>query len=247
MKAYKGVITKKELVSELKKHQKADAFLRGTYSKMEGKKFKGCAVGCSLESVSRLKKIKLEYGDHSRYQDLLGIPLWLARVEDTLFEGISLERSKSWPVEFAQAINSGADLEKVKSPFLCFVLRSTLDKFDHSEYPEILKAINTVLNLYESGEKDPKKFKAAAWAVWDVSAAALPAAKTAASAADVSDPSSWTVRPWECWAVAATSVGAWTSSSAAAAAARTADVAARAVTEYEKFANHLIVLLKACK
>lgn len=113
MKAYTTTVTKKEFVAELIKHQKADDFIRGTYWNVD--KGKGCAVGCSLQSISKLKDLKFSFDDHSLYETHLGIPEWLARLEDTIFENISLERSKTWPVEFAKAIKVGANLEKAKS------------------------------------------------------------------------------------------------------------------------------------
>ena len=118
MQAYTQTITKAEFVKELRAHQKADNFISGSYWNEEQQK--GCAVGCSLESISRIKKIKFSFDDHSMYPKHLGIPEWLARLEDAIFEGVSIERSKRWPVEFAEAINEGADLEKIKTPFLIF-------------------------------------------------------------------------------------------------------------------------------
>jgi hypothetical protein len=60
---------------------------------------KGCAVGCTLEDYK-----------HSRYETELGIPEWLAGVEDTLFEGMSVEKSKTWPEMFLSSIKVGDDL-----------------------------------------------------------------------------------------------------------------------------------------
>ena len=99
---------------------------------------KGCAVGCTLENY-----------DHSQYPIELGIPEWLARVEDTLFEGMSFEKSKTWPKDFLEAINVGADLEKAKAPFLIIVLKSTLDTFNHSQYPEVKNAIDESILLWQ--------------------------------------------------------------------------------------------------
>ena len=67
---------------------------------------KGCAVGCTIHSA-----------DHNQYEKKLGIPIWLARVEDRLFEGMSNKSAKAWPEQFLRAINPGADLNKVRAPF----------------------------------------------------------------------------------------------------------------------------------
>jgi hypothetical protein len=101
LKAYRGTITKKDFVNELKKHQEMDNFIRGNY--WTGKK--GCAVGCSLKSISTVNDLNLrQFSDHALYETHLGIPEWLARLEDTLFEGMSEEKSRAWPVDFAVAI-----------------------------------------------------------------------------------------------------------------------------------------------
>jgi hypothetical protein len=100
MQAYSQTITKKEFVAELKKHQKADNFKKGGYWDGE----KGCAVGCSLKSIDTVKNLGLkQFNMHKDYETHLGIPEWLARVEDGLFEGMSLKKSKTWPVKFAEA------------------------------------------------------------------------------------------------------------------------------------------------
>jgi ribosomal protein L12E/L44/L45/RPP1/RPP2 len=134
MNAYEGIITKKEFVKELKTHQKADNFIRGTFFNEDTGK--GCAVGCSLKSISRLKNIKMSLSDHSRYPALLGIPEWIARLEDSIFEGMSEDMAKSWPVDFASAIKTGADLDKARIPFLLVVLKSSLKSLDSLEYDE---------------------------------------------------------------------------------------------------------------
>lgn len=149
MKAFTGTIaTKEEMVNELKLHQEADSFMKGKYESMFDGKFKGCAVGCSLESISRLKGLPLVFSDHSRYEDLMGVPTWLVRVEDTIFEGLPLERSKQWPLEFTEAINVGADLNKIKAPFLVFILRSTLEYVQDDKHKKQKDAIQGVIDLW---------------------------------------------------------------------------------------------------
>lgn len=68
----------------------------------------------------------------------MGIPEWLARLEDTLFEGMSKEKSRAWPEVFLKVIPLGVtegQFElKVKAPFLIAVLESTLDTFDQKRF-----------------------------------------------------------------------------------------------------------------
>src|SRR5690606_25985304 len=88
---------------------------------------KGCAVGCSLNSIAQIKKIGLDCSEHNLYEEYLGVPEWLAKVEDTIFEGIPDKRRKTWPVEFGEAINEGADLNKIKVPFIVYILQSNIE------------------------------------------------------------------------------------------------------------------------
>lgn len=84
MKAYMQGITKQQFVAETKLHQLSDNFIKGSYDNGE----KGCAVGCALKSVQKLLKRNIAVNDHLNFEKYLGIPEWLARVEDTVFEGL---------------------------------------------------------------------------------------------------------------------------------------------------------------
>lgn len=115
---------KTKYLKRIENHQIADEIIKGKYWE-DGK---GCAVGCTTHS-----------SNHNAYELELGIPEWLARIEDTIFEGLPNKRAKQWPKEFLEAIPIGADLEQIKAPFLIFVLESTLDKFEHNKFPEVKK------------------------------------------------------------------------------------------------------------
>ena len=210
MLAYTKGISKEEFVKEMKWHQQMDNFEKGTYGDLES--VNACSVGCALKSVSKLKNIRLSTNDHQEFENHLGVPEWLARLNDQLFEGVSLERSKMWPVEFSEAINEGADLDKVKTPFLCFVLRNTIESMDAVKYdiennPDVTKAIlgskdavNQMIDALESG--DESKISAA----WSAARSAESAAESARSAA-------------------------WSAARSAA---------------FEKYADHLLFLIKEC-
>ena len=238
MQTYSTTITKKEFVKELKMHQAADAFMRGTYSDTLDGQFKGCAVGCSLESISRTKGIKLKYSSHIEYEKHLGIPAWLAHVEDRLFENVSNKRAKTWPVEFAEAIPVGVNLKPIKGKFLIVVLESALTSFNNTKYPEVTKSINDVINLWRNGGTQ-KEFRlariaaAAAAADADADADVAAAAAAAAAAADAA-------------ADAADAADAAAAAADAAAAAADADAAARTKI-HEYFADELLKILREAK
>jgi hypothetical protein len=208
---------KQKYIDRVIAHQQADRLLKGA----TGKDNKGCAVACTLDMVY----------DHSRYPIELGIPEWLARVEDTLFEGMNLEKSKTWPELFLKAIPIGVDLEPVKWKFLCMVLRSTFDTFDHAMFPDVKKATDRVIAAWEN-DADPAEFEvawaAALWAAWEARLATTWETTWAAA---------WEARSATTWATT------WATADAAAWGARWA-TARGAAAQYDFFADGLLKILE---
>lgn len=120
-------ITKERFLYHLKEHQNQDAFVKGYYANISEGVFKGCAVGCSIKSISNELGRNLECSDHYLYEEYLGIPAWVARVEDTLFEGMGEYKRSIFPVEFGESLNEGSDLNEIKTPFLIYLLEESLD------------------------------------------------------------------------------------------------------------------------
>lgn len=77
-------------------------------------KAKRCAVGCSTGG---------KY-NHSIYPTVYGIPEHLARLEDSIFEGMPYDSDeyKRWPRAFTTAIKPGADLSLVWPRFAVWLL-----------------------------------------------------------------------------------------------------------------------------
>ena len=238
---------KRDLLAEVKKHRLADSIISGTYGDLIDGQFKACAVGCSIESLNRLRHKKFRTGDHSAYPKLVGVPEWLARLQDTIFEGLPAKRQQRWPEQFWRAIPVGANLESVKAPFLIYVLKCVLETFDHAKYPDIERAIRKVIDLYRNGGTT-EEFEAAARAAEAAALAAEAAARAAAEAAAEA-------AAWAAWAAAraawAAARAAWAAEAAAlaaeAAALAAAEAAARAAAEaaaFEKYADKLIALMR---
>ena len=148
---HNDIEVKRKYVARTEAHRKADEIIRGTGWNGE----KGCAVGCTLEVY-----------DHSRYPIELGIPEWLARVEDTLFEGMSADRAMLWPSEFLLAIPLGVTEQQfersVKAPFLVMVLESTLKTFNHEKNPAVLAAVQGSIALWRRDDIGSDDWNAAA-------------------------------------------------------------------------------------
>ena len=181
--AYKGDAKLKTIfVEEVEKHRKLDSIVQGTYGHQNGT-WKGCAVACSLRSLAIIDGEPLveEYSNHKDYESKLGIPEWLARLEDTIFEGLPIEEAKKWPTQFAKAIPVGANLDPIKWKFCAFILKENIDRVLRLDIKDelkeqVVKTIHGVLALHESAIKTGK---------WDASAArsAASAARSAARSA----------------------------------------------------------------
>jgi hypothetical protein len=90
---------KAKYLARVREHARLDHLVQGT----GWESGRGCAVGCTLEAY-----------DHSRYPIELGIPEWLAHLEDRIFEGLPWDEARSWPERFLDAIPVGADSEPVQ-------------------------------------------------------------------------------------------------------------------------------------
>jgi hypothetical protein len=274
MRAFENtVITKEELLKELRWHKDQDNFAKGNYF-IDGK---GCAVGCSLESVARLKNIKLSYSNHKEYEKLFNIPEWLAFLEDRIFEGVSVERSKSWPIEFIDAINIGADLEKVKAPFLLYILEINLGRLQEEKFKQQREAFKQCIALWKREDIGSLDWESARSAVesiaesavrsaarlaaesaeWSAAWSAVESAEAAALSAEAAALSAARSVVWSAvesaeaaarLAAEAAALSAEASArSAAEAAALSAEASARSVVwsaEFENFADKLLELIK---
>jgi len=274
MKAYTMGITKKQFVAETIKHQKADAFVRGNYGQLYNGEFKGCAVGCAIKSINNLNNIDLDFKNHAEYEKHLGIPEWLAKLEDTIFENVTIERSKTWPVEFAQAINQGSELDKIKASFIIYLMEENIKSidacvYDADKFPDVKKAIdmtrdalNQTIEAQKSGDKNlilaawsaarsawsaAESARSAAWsAAWSAAESAWSAARSAAESA-------WSAAESAESAARSAAESAW---SAARSAAESAWSAAESAAEsawsaaesaaFEKHADKLLELMRDC-
>ena len=152
---------KEKYVSRVEAHIKADELIHGTGWDRET--CRGCAVGCTLNKY-----------DHTAYETELGLPTWLAQLEDTLFENMPREQSKTWPKDLLEAIPVGANLDKVYHRFAKYIL-TEISK-DCDEEP-VRKAIETVLSQHDKAIKG--EITTLPW-IWRAVSAAESAARSAA-------------------------------------------------------------------
>jgi hypothetical protein len=224
---------KTKYVKRVRAHYKADEIIQGFY----WENGKGCAVGCTIE---------LDGGDgnwHQRYEDKLGVPRVLARLEDRIFEGLDNGDAKEFPLRFITAINVGADLSMVFPKFLHWALVDPKDGLiniaKREQTIDSIKKVAAALERKINGENvtlaEWREIRDIAWEARRAAAAYADAAADADAAA---------------YAYAAAYADAYAAAyaDAAAYAAAYADAAAAARSaRFKKMADKLISLLKEAK
>lgn len=150
---------KKLVIQEMKRHQKQDKFIKGSYGYYEGDNFKGCAIGCTINSINKI--LGQSYGTNS-YDALyktLGIPSWLSKVQDSFFECLPNEYSDKFAIDFLESIPIGVDLEPVRWKLCINLLKQGIKIIQDKEnlMPDIkdeaIEALRNSLSLYESADK----------------------------------------------------------------------------------------------
>jgi hypothetical protein len=207
---------KLKYLNRVKQHAELDEITKGKY----WENGKGCAVGCTIHS-----------GKHNRYETELGIPEWLAHLEDKIFEGLPEVRAKLWPEEFLSNINLGSDLEKTKTPFLILVLERNLVSldacvFDAEKFPDVAKAIEgsraavvEVIRCHKAGLSLESEAARSAWSEAEAESAwsAAEAERSARSAESAAETEAEAARSaWSAAEAAAEAAeSAWSAESAA--------------------------------
>jgi hypothetical protein len=236
-----------KLLADLQAHADADHIVKGQY----WDNGKGCAVGCTLQSMNSAND---DYDQHVEYETLLGIPRMLARLEDTIFEGLPNVEAKQWPMRFAAAIAPGADLSRVGWKWLHWLLTDGLPRVNNAAVTAAIAQSAEVLLPLTRGEPAASAAAAAA-AVADAAAAAAAAVADAAAAAAAAVADADAAAP-ACAADAAAAAACAADAAAAAAYAAAAACAAAAAAAacaadaagyaaYSHMAEKLIELLEA--
>ena len=222
------LVPKAEFVRIMREHAEADRLVAGIYGDGKGKKFRGCAIGCGVQTINRLTGSCHAFGDHAAVADALGIPLALAHLEDRIFEGLPEAERKAWPIAFAKAIPEGRDLAPAVPRILIRTLREvalpavTVDEWG------VRAAVEGVCVALETGEGLREVADAAdhAYAAADAADAANAAAGGADAYAAAADAAYAAGRAaYDAADAVADAVAAY---AAAARAADPADAAARA-------------------
>jgi hypothetical protein len=142
---YDDPTIKTNILNGLAVHRAADEIVQGKYWK-DGK---GCALGCTLESIRLMRGYDvIQHDSHATAEKETGIPRILFRLEDRIFEGLPNEIAKDWPERFTSAIRPGADLAMIWPRFALWILTEELPQYV-TKRPKAAAAIADVAALYK--------------------------------------------------------------------------------------------------
>lgn len=240
MKSFFGEQDLKDaVVQRVAEHERLDQIIQGTY--WDGSK--GCGIGCVLHSH-----------EHMAFERQLGLPVFLAYLDEHIFESLPSDEAKNWPLRFAQAIPVGVDLDLIYPQFMHWLLSDPQGVRAYAN-PQTVEVIEILTRMYArrtNGElfnrKEAESVRSAAWS------AARSAAESAESAAESAAYAAWSAAyaaacAAESAAESAESVrsvrsASW-SAACAARSARSAEGAARRAAEIHRQADYLIALLQS--
>ncbi|HOA79914.1 MAG TPA: hypothetical protein PKK61_02470, partial [Defluviitaleaceae bacterium] len=181
----------------------------------------------------------------------LGIPEWLAHIQDSLFEGLPIGDNSQFAVDFLESIPVGVNLESVKWKFCAFLMRENIERvlsfsdMSCSIRDKSLSAIRAVLALHEKAIEIGDFYYNS-----DECAAARSAAEFAAAARSAAASAAWSAAASAAWSAAESA--AWSAAKAAArsaakAAAWSAESGSDTEVAYKRYSVELIRLLKEAK
>lgn len=134
---------KEKYLSRVRQHRLADEIIQGIY----WENGKGCAVGCTLHS-----------SNHCAYENELGIPKLIARLEDAIFEKLPLERAKIWPEEFLDSIYIGSNLSEIWNKFAIWLLIDEVyGVLQYAKSDEQINCIKKIADYYSRFNQITKK------------------------------------------------------------------------------------------
>ena len=217
-----------EYLHKMEAHRAAYHLCKGTFGTGTGGSFRACAVGCTLSDGDAPGRSL-----HMCYPDKLGWPVWLAYLQDKIFEGLPSPEEQAWPEDLMRAIPPGlpeAVFSRIRNRFLHDMLVQQVLPLVPEEGTAIREAIFGVVALLQrclNGE-------AISQDAWRSAAVAARAAYAAAYAADANAASA---------AAYAADAAAHTAAYAAAYAADAADGAAASAAFWRWAASHLLKLI----
>lgn len=227
---------KQQLIDMAAEHRQADEYIKGAYGEEIDGKFRGCSIGCTIRDINKIHGKKLPINNHTALSEELGIPEFILRFQDSIYERLPEPLNTEWTERLFNAIPLGKDLTPVLPRFLI----KTLDRLPETKRPDVVEAIKNLRSvLHGWADKsivDVAAARAAAWAAADASDASE-AADAVAWAADAVAWAAVSSESERSWAVADSAV------EAAEIAIRSAALASKAAVRpaaWEQIANDFL-------
>jgi len=146
---------KSEVIADMKADIEAERLIAGKYWSGEN----GCHIGCVLHARSVRSGTPLEHGDHSLYENLIGVPSDLAHLFDGLFESLPDGDRQKFSLDILEAITPGADLSDVARQWLIWLLSDARQYA--TEDTAALSAIDGAILLLQERCQDKEDWHAA--------------------------------------------------------------------------------------
>ena len=150
---------KAQLIAQMEAHRAADEIVQGRFWRGG----KGCAVGCLAHT---------EDNPHEATSELTGFPLPVCHLMETIFEGLSVNEAKEFPLQVLHAVPVGKDFSGVTDRFTLFVLQDVKQYADEATLPCIQSVIDLYHRKVKGEEPLDKEWSAAESAAWAAESAA---------------------------------------------------------------------------
>ena len=137
-----------EFLDRAQGHYDADELIHGIYWE-DGK---GCAIGCMIHS-----------SNHEDLESLYGIPEWLGRLVDVLFEGMENKYSKEFYLSFIKTVANPSFLgfDSWQHIYHQICLHNLEKECKNTDHPLVKQAISDIIALHRIEETDKEKWAAA--------------------------------------------------------------------------------------
>lgn len=129
---------KQTLVDRLARHEELDNFRQGfLYWGKDDGVWRGCALGCSLYDPGEPRR-RSQSNWHGEMERMFGIPAYLVRAEEVLFESLAPDEARTWPRRFIEAMPVGVDLTSLADQWGGFLKSRLTNQLDWTPLSEQL-------------------------------------------------------------------------------------------------------------
>lgn len=149
---------KRDFVKMTKLHREQERYISGVYCQGQNDSFRGCSIGCSIQSLKLLGRNGMSYNDHAACAKSLGWPEWLCHLQDIFFEKLPIADRVIFTEQLAEAIPVGVDINPVKLEFCAFLIRENIERvlaltLDEKLKEPVVASMRGVLTVIESAIK----------------------------------------------------------------------------------------------